>query len=255
MNSVLIPGSIKIHDPPGLDILNDQPLCIGDDLTLIPAVVGGTDPVSLVWHTPTGIQYGEQLNISHADETSSGIYSLSVSDYFNCADTIEFNVNVIPLPKANFPEINDTIWYNQSYTLEATPGYYTYEWNTGDTTWFINVTEQGRYSVQLKTQEGCQNLESVVLMDAYVPISVPNAFTPNGDGLNDTFKPIVNEELISQFHLAIYNQWGQMIFETTNATKGWDGENALIGTYNWVIDYKNRTGKVFQMRGSVVLIR
>lgn len=48
--------------------------------------------------------------------------------------------------------------------------------------------------------------------------------------------------------------WGQCIFETTNA-EGWDGEDALPGIYNWVISYSNVVGKVFQMKGSVMVVK
>jgi len=82
-----------------------------------------------------------------------------------------------------------------------------------------------------------------------------NAFTPNGDGLNDTFKPVVNTELVRQFNMSIYNKWGERIFETSDATKGWDGENAMAGVYVWVISYANRLGKSEMMKGSVAVIK
>jgi gliding motility-associated-like protein len=85
--------------------------------------------------------------------------------------------------------------------------------------------------------------------------NVPNAFTPNGDGLNDTFRPVATGDLIRQFSMVIYNRWGQMIFETTNPAEGWDGKNAPAGVYSWVISYSNHLGKVFKMRGSVMLVR
>ncbi len=90
----------------------------------------------------------------------------------------------------------DTIPFEQAYLLEATQGYASYEWNTGEATYYINVTAEGEYSVTMKTTEGCEALESVFMLNTFIPIQVPNAFTPNGDGLNDSFKPVVNAELV-----------------------------------------------------------
>ncbi|HAH60045.1 MAG TPA: PKD domain-containing protein, partial [Bacteroidales bacterium] len=105
------------------------------------------------------------------------------------------------------------------------------------------------------TAEGCTNLEKVTLIDTWFPFNIPNAFTPNGDGLNDTFKPVVNAELVRQFSMSIYNKWGQRIFETSNAAEGWNGEDALPGVYNWVISYSNFVGKVYQMKGVVMMVK
>jgi gliding motility-associated-like protein len=85
--------------------------------------------------------------------------------------------------------------------------------------------------------------------------NVPNAFTPNGDGLNDIFRPVATSDLIRQFSMVIYNRCGQMIFETTIPTEGWDGKDAPAGVYSWFISYSNHTGKVFKMRGSVSLLK
>lgn len=67
-------------------------------------------------------------------------------------------------------------------------------------------------------------------------------------------KPL-NTELVRQFSMTIYNKWGERIFETSDATKGWDGENAMAGVYVWVINYANKVGKSEMMKGSVAVIK
>ncbi|HLO90154.1 MAG TPA: gliding motility-associated C-terminal domain-containing protein, partial [Lentimicrobium sp.] len=116
-------------------------------------------------------------------------------------------------------------------------------------------TQEGEYTVTMQTEEGCRAIESVYMLETFVHIKVPNAFTPNDDGLNDTFKPIVNTELVRQFSMSIYNNWGERIFETSNASQGWDGKNGMTGVYNWVITYSNVVGKIFQMKGWVVVAK
>jgi gliding motility-associated-like protein len=178
----------------------------------------------------------------------------------HCVATDSVEVTVFPLPTVNLPFTNpthDTIYYEQTFQLETTPGYASYQWNTGDTTYYITITEEGSYSVIVQTNEGCTSTNSAYLKDIYMPfyIVVPNAFTPNGDGLNDTFRPVATGDLIRQFSMVIYNRWGQMVFETSDYSAGWDGKDAPAGVYSWVISYSNHTGKVFKMRGSVTVVK
>jgi len=84
----------------------------------------------------------------------------------------------------------------------------------------------------------------------------PNAFTPNGDGLNDQFKPVVYS--LSDFHWKIFNRIGQLVFETNEYNKGWDGrvhgQPAVPGVYVWICSY-TRNHKVEMKKGTLVLIR
>ncbi len=94
------------------------------------------------------------------------------------------------------------------------------------------------------------------------PFFVPNAFTPNGDGDNDFFKPIVNS--LENYAFSIYSRWGQLIFKTTNLGEGWDGrtpngDDAGVGVYVWEISHTVNTAEgslqEVQQRGTVNLIR
>lgn len=90
-------------------------------------------------------------------------------------------------------------------------------------------------------------------------VAVPSAFTPNGDGLNDYLYP-VDAYKADDLIFRIYNRWGQLVFETKDWTKKWDGRiNGYpqdVGTYVWMLNYTNRdTGKKFALKGTTVLIR
>jgi len=96
-----------------------------------------------------------------------------------------------------------------------------------------------------------------VLYNCY--IAVPSAFTPNGDGLNDYLYPL-NAYKADNLEFRVFNRWGQLVFETKDWTKKWDGKingnPQAPGTYVWMLRYTNRdTGQLFSEKGTTVLIR
>lgn len=255
INAILYPGRITVHDPPQLKTTEDLSRCAGDSLVIDPALTGGTDPMQYTWHTPTGVIPGSRLTIPAIEETDAGAYILAVRDHFDCVDTSRFALTVIPAPETGFESMNDTIYFYKDYTLSAVEGYPTYEWNTGATTSSILVTDDGEYIVTVKTSENCENTGSIYMMNSDPGFFMPTAFTPNGDGLNDEFKAVIDRERIRQFHLAIYNKWGQLLFESIDAREGWNGGDAVPGVYIWKADFKDLRGEVRCEQGSVSLIR
>ncbi|HLO89618.1 MAG TPA: gliding motility-associated C-terminal domain-containing protein, partial [Lentimicrobium sp.] len=256
MADSLQPGVITINNPPGLENNSQKTeFCEGEEALIEFNYTGGTDPVNTMWQTPDNANVpGLTYAIDSIKLSQAGTYTILATDFNNCKDTLRIPVTVYAKPATGFESV-DTIWYEQEYRLEATPGYAGYEWNTGDTIYYITVTKEGEYSVLIETEEGCEAMESVFMFDAFVPVNVPNAFTPNGDGMNDTFGPIVNTELIRRYHLSIYNKWGQLLFETSDPGKGWDGEKAMAGVYVWVIDFENRVGRAEMIKGSLAIIK
>ena len=96
-----------------------------------------------------------------------------------------------------------------------------------------------------------------VLYNCY--IDVPSAFTPNGDGLNDYLYPLNAYKAIN-LQFRVFNRYGQLVFETNDWTKKWDGNiNGIAqaaGTYIWMLHYTNRdTQQKFSLKGTSVLIR
>ena len=132
-------------------------------------------------------------------------------------------------------------------------------WNTGQTGPRIIVTEPGTYYVKVNVQ-GCTTTDSIkVKNDCYMDI--PNAFTPNGDGLNDYFFP--RQQLSSglvTFAMHIFNRWGQEIFATTNIDgRGWDGKFNGVeqpeGVFVYIIEGTFRDGQKESHKGNVTLLR
>lgn len=130
-----------------------------------------------------------------------------------------------------------------------------YYWITGETTESISVTVPGLYWVECSNICGKVSDTAAVQLCTY--IYVPNAFTPDGDGTNDFLAPVayLNVELLS---FEVYNRWGELMFRTTDITKGWDGtyngKEMPMETYVFIVHY-DEFGFISKKQGSVSLIR
>lgn len=89
-------------------------------------------------------------------------------------------------------------------------------------------------------------------------LEMPNAFTPNNDGVNDFFEP-VSAENVQAFEIRIFNRWGSLVYEGQNSSEGWDGtfgnRPCTEGTYFWVVQYHTADNKQEYLEGSLTLMR
>jgi gliding motility-associated-like protein len=141
---------------------------------------------------------------------------------------------------------------------------YSYLWNPGgQTTSTVSNLGIGTYCVLVTDSMGCTN--SACITVAVEPIFcgelfLPDAFSPNSDGENDTLKAYINNiTCIKTFSLFIYNRWGEKVFESNDASKGWDGkyngkpENTAVFVY--YLEAEFISGKLIEKKGNVSLIR
>jgi gliding motility-associated-like protein len=167
-------------------------------------------------------------------------------------------VTIHPAPAIVFAG-QDTLFVEPGYELHAGSGYQFYLWNTGDQTESIIIDSIGEYNVQVTSNNGCFSTETVHLRWSGIPFYMPNAFTLDGDGLNDCFQPVVKYYLINQFHISIFNRWGELVFETNDIFQGWDGtyegKPAMGSVYVYRIDYSSQPGITETVSGSLVLVR
>ena len=135
-----------------------------------------------------------------------------------------------------------------------------YTWNTGEHTASINIDHPGTYTLAVKDQYGCAGQDSILvsIKDCAKGVFFPNAFTPNSNGVNDVFRPVVSGSL-SNYTFRIYNRYGQLIFFTTDYSKGWDGKiNGKpqdAGVYVWQCSWQFLNGKREFQKGVCTLIK
>ncbi|MBO7446224.1 MAG: gliding motility-associated C-terminal domain-containing protein [Bacteroidales bacterium] len=144
-------------------------------------------------------------------------------------------------------------------TLTVEGDFTNYLWNTGETTTQVEVDHSGTYRVSA-TREPCEATASFEVPYCELNVYLPNAITPsNADGLNDLFR--LDERAkhqISDCSIHIYNRWGELVFHSATKDFEWDGsvQGKLMTdvVYNYVLHYKNREGRPFVKKGSIVVL-
>lgn len=194
----------------------------------------------------------------------SGTYTVDIS-YEDCTKTETVVVEISPpLPVIDLgPDFQ--ICKGESVTLEVPDDGNIYEWQDGSIGNSFTIDQTGDYSVKVSNSCGTVEDEISIFVNEYLdvpnPVLMPSGFTPNGDGLNDVFKPQLSG-LINDYQFIVYNRWGQIIFETKNPDVGWTGfsgrTEAQMGVYVWIcsatVDNCKGRENVFH-KGNVTLIK
>jgi gliding motility-associated-like protein len=148
--------------------------------------------------------------------------------------------------------------FNPAYTFNWSPA------NPGNPAIVTPGDSTLHYMLTVTDASGCVQSEFEFFVRVFPQkVIVPNAFSPQGDNVNDVFQLIPDGEkgYVGVNFLRIYNRWGQKIFEGTgtDATVAWDGnykgEPAPVDVYIWTASVKYQTGRVEHLRGEVTLLR
>uniref|UniRef100_UPI0025BA997D T9SS type B sorting domain-containing protein n=1 Tax=Chitinophaga sp. CB10 TaxID=1891659 RepID=UPI0025BA997D len=233
-----------------VDLGPDRNICPGAAITL-----DGTteNAISYLWND------GDPNPIKKI--TAAGNYKIAVMDKF-CQRVFmdSVKVNVTGLPKVNLG--NDTVMCKgETLTLRAFgSGITAVRWDNGSSAPTLNVTEGGTYTVTVFNDCGSATDQIRVDFTQCEPKpELPNAFSPNGDGRNDVFRPVVRGPMY-EYELRIFNRWGELIFMSSDQHRGWDGKHrgvpVEVGTYVWWLTYKKYAGGMPNvLKGEVTVIR
>ncbi len=144
-----------------------------------------------------------------------------------------------------------------SIVLSTDSFYRDYLWNDNSKNQSLQITHPGTYWVEVTDSNNCVGKDSIQIYSCEKFVA-PNAFTPNGYGINDVFKPVFYGPVVS-YTLSIYNRWGQMIFKSSDTGKGWDGTVSGVlqpeDTYVWNCMFQLLGNKPEDKNGTVILIR
>lgn len=236
--------------------------------------------INCLWDFGDGTTSSDCGPVSHIYSAGSYDVSLTVTSNLGCIATTTYNdfVIVAPQPDAYFTytplgEITVEDPQVDFENLSTDANYY--EWDFGDNTGISNEIDPSHefpgdgpngYTITLTAYDqlsGCSDIHTVFIEIKDVLIFyVPNVFTPDGDMFNEMFQPVFYSGYDPyDFHLMIFNRWGELLFESYNADIGWDGtygDGGLVldDVYVWVIEFKeNSYDKSHTVRGHVTVLK
>lgn len=237
------------------------------------SIQGGVQPYQIAWSS--GETDSREINFN-----SSGNLKVSVTDALGCTSQTEvrvdfpsqinksgrldFDYRKLEISSEPEVQIDEEIIFESVISEE----FIGWEWSFGDGNASkekdpIHIFEAaGNFEVTLTAYDiyGCSSIEkNIIQVNAPLEfITIPNAFTPNGDGLNDSFIPKLRA--VTEFSMTIFNTWGEKIYSTSSLeSSGWDGTHqgqaSPPGNYLYQITYISRDGEQFTKTGGVTLIR
>lgn len=234
-------------------------LGLGPDLTICEATtlaVGDPLPgADYLWSTGGT---GASITVDAA-----GIYSVQLAgDECPLADTVVVDVGV----PVTFSLPADTVvdlCASPRVRLDARPQptYADLTWSTGDATASIVVDAAATYLVHASAADHCRTSASITVIDTCgAPVYAPNAFTPNGDGINDQWRPQWSANANATLEWTVFDRWGHALFSSSDPDDAWDGTSAgghvPNGSYVWRGHaHDPTTALVRELTGQVVLIR
>ncbi len=255
--------STIVNQPPSMIINFDmQPASceISADGILTAIPLGGTAPFQYNWNN--------NANAATINGLNPGAYSVTVTDVNNC--TASGNTVLVAQPTFSVDAGPDKSvvkgFTTDLMALPSTTGNYTYSWAPPQT-----VSNPTIYNVIVKPivtttytitivniDNGCTASDEVVV--TVIPnefLFVPNAFSPNGDGFNNTIFPIPGDGIVIK-SFRIYNRWGQLVHDGS-VKLAWDGNfNGTpcdIGVYSYYCEYTNPEGGEYRKQGTILLMR
>jgi gliding motility-associated-like protein len=239
-------AEITAMPTPDIDLGGDRDIC--RDQTIMLDATYGTGS-SYLWHT------GDTTATYEA--TEPGEYSVEVTSEYGCIGSGSVVLSYYPDPTVHLGH-DTTVCEETPLLLSAfQTNADSLVWSDGSIGSTLEIKYGGEYIVTGINKCGTDE-DTILIKQIFCDIWMPNAFTPNGDGVNDVFRILGNIGRMQGVALSIFNRWGERIFFTEDKYKGWDGKvngnEAMLGTYVYMLQY-SLDGKPYLQKGNFHLIR
>ncbi len=248
-DSVVI-TTLTVNPLPMPNLGKDTSICFNTSLVLNPGNFN-----SFIW------QNGSTNNTISVNAV--GTYFVKVTDVNSCtqSDTIKI-LQINPLP-INFLKPFDSYCRGNGYVITV-PGYASYTWTDTNnlvlsTSNTLDVNKFGTFTLKVMDANGCEATEKIKLTDAKCSVyNMPNVFTPNKDGNNETIKPQITQR-VTNYNFKIYNRWGKLLFNTYDKNNGWDGmyngKEQPVAAYVYYLSFIDFDGTSQFYKGTIILAR
>lgn len=239
---------VGLLDKPFVELGNDTSLCVGQSRILD----AGRGFESYVWNDGSTTQTIRVYNLN--------TYSVQVKDNNGCVGGDTLLIKRLNAQPANFLPPKVELCSDSLRLVQPFGSYQSYLWNTGARTKGITINQPGTYWLEVTDRNGCSGRDSmfVGLTRCNKGFFIPNVFTPNRDGKNDVFRPLLYGR-INNYQFSVYNRWGQKVFQSTTPLKGWDGNtnesSDRSAVYVWICTYQLDDEAVKTEKGTVMLLR
>ncbi len=244
-----------------ISVAPSHPLCQGQTETLSAT---SSVPGTFKWVPPAGLSNDAVANPVASPQKFTN-YKVTATNSFGCSDSAFVPITVYenPVSRAGPDKIildGDTTSLNGAVSGTDVNYYWSpslYMNDSHSLAPLVNPPEEIDYTLYAVSTVGCGTATDDVKISVYKNIFIPNAFTPNNDGINDVFHIIPYENYkLNKF--SIYDRWGKLMFETNDARIGWNGTfngtPAPAGIYIYYIELQNRQKKI-RKKGTVLLLR
>lgn len=261
--------------PENIEIVADPALaCMGQNIVFNHLTEWIDSQYEVLWDFGDGFVV-EALNANHSyDNVGTYDVELTINNLFDCQTTAIFEnvLTVVPDPIADFSfspeEVSSLIPEVQFENLSE---------NATQSQWFFgrgmtsiephpvfSFPDTGFFEVALVATNiaGCSDtLTQQLYVEPEIAYFLPNAFTPNADGVNDVFLGVGRFQYMKDFEMRIWNRWGEQVFYTNDSNEGWNGKRQNIGgfvstgMYVYMVQYEDPQGKQVELKGGVSLIR
>jgi gliding motility-associated-like protein len=208
-----------------------------------------------------------------------GAYTVLIEDTLCYIDPITIVIDHIPGPVANFEANSYNVASNTIFTLSTDNLSYSpanppvtlrnWDWDMGDPNTpqtgrvvYYTYSTTGDYEVVLVVTDdnGCKDtISKIIHVYEELNVFIPNMFTPNGDGINDTWKPQMSEYAKEGYQLSVFDRQGQRVFHTTDTQEAWNGvvkgkKVAPNTVYAYRVIVRDFTGQEFEFVGHVTVL-
>jgi gliding motility-associated-like protein len=276
------PVVVSLSTKPNATI-SGKDICLGSN-TALTIQLNGQPPFTLAYsdgissQTITNITSNTyQISVSPNKTTTYTIQSITDANCINNAPNAAATVTVSEATKgmrypsviaqANEPLQLNARFFGNNYTYTWGPavGLNNYDKQSPIFNPNRNYNEQTEYTIAITSTSGCITIDTLMVKLAdqtpaalYSDLFVPKAWTPNGDGHNDKLFPLT-VHIKQLYYFRIFNRWGQLMFETTEIGKGWDGmfngKAQVMDVYTWTVEAIGEDGRHFKRAGNSVLLR
>ncbi len=254
--------TLVVNDPTcGLQAMNEIPVTVANGIPMVtlssPVLCSGATVTLDAGATAGTYTWSNGSNAQSITIDTPGTYSVTVEGEDGCVGTttivvhtgqvVEFEQNLQACP-------------DELLTLTVPVEGVAYTWSTGGIEQTEHVRGEGSYMFFVTDTDGCQHtgVYNVEALDAEAQLYAPNAFSPNGDGINDEFTVFGHGEEAAR--LAIYNRWGELLYETKQSPPTWDGlyngDIVKQDVYVYQLEYRSVCNKAMvNTTGHVTVLR